>query len=259
MHACCRRKSGPRRHHPCKGPASIRGGPDGRSRGRTWACAPGGPATATTCQSHSQCSAGVREEALTSRCPAAPSLSTSTSDNHVRVRGAWSQSPKGEKGRGRHVGAPRRCSEPGWALRAPDVLSPLLGSLPVTHSPAQPGLRAPTAPPAGAGPPGPPGLGPPPGRPLRRAEPPQQRPRSGRSVRLPRRCPLGPDQQQDGDQPRGRGPGVIVTGRGEEPASRPQGSTNQQPALPRCFAWIGRRGWQSEPASRRPPHERLGT
>lgn len=200
------------------GPASIRGGPDGRSRGRAWACAPGGPATATTCQSHSQCSAGVQEEALTARCPAAPSaLAQVTTTSGCGVHGR--RALKERKNGGDTSGDPSDARSP-VGPRARPTSSPLSSAscLSLTHSPAQPGLRAPTAPPAGAGRPGPPGLGPPPGRPLRRAEPPQQRPRSGRSARLPRRCPLGPDQQQDGDQPRGRGPGVIVTGRGEQPA-----------------------------------------
>lgn len=47
-----------------------------------------------------------------------------------------------------------------------------------------------------------------------------------------RRCPLGTDQQQDGGQPRGRGPGVIVTRTAKNP---PPGEDipNQHPLRPR--------------------------
>lgn len=46
-----------------------------------------------------------------------------------------------------------------------------------------------------------------------------------------RRCPLGTDQQQDGGQPRGRGPGVIVTWTAKNPPPA-QNIPNQQPLCP---------------------------
>lgn len=47
-----------------------------------------------------------------------------------------------------------------------------------------------------------------------------------------RRCPLGTDQQQDGGQPRGRGPGVIVTRTAKNPPLA-EDIPNQQPLRPR--------------------------
>ena len=47
-----------------------------------------------------------------------------------------------------------------------------------------------------------------------------------------RRCPLGTDQQQDGGQPRGRGPGVIVTRTAKNPPPA-EAIPSQQPLRPR--------------------------
>lgn len=67
-----------------------------------------------------------------------------------------------------------------------------------------------------------------------------------------RRCPLGTDQQQDGGQPRGRGPGVIATRAAKNPP--PAGAvSNEQPLRPapgECFPLTGQSACQSEPASR---------
>lgn len=83
------------------------------------------------------------------------------------------------------------------------------------HSPARPGQRAPTAP-HGSWAPQASRFRPAPWQAAQVAEIRRSGPApAARSSS--RRCPLGTDQQQDGGQPRGRGPGVIVTRTAKNP------------------------------------------
>lgn len=83
------------------------------------------------------------------------------------------------------------------------------------HSPARPGQRVPTAP-NGSWAPRASRFRPAPWQAAQVAEIRRSGPApAARSSS--RRCPLGTDQQQDGGQPRGRGPGVIVTRTAKNP------------------------------------------
>lgn len=66
-----------------------------------------------------------------------------------------------------------------------------------------------------------------------------------------RRCPLGTDQQQDGGQPRGRGPGVIVTRTAKNPPQVRMSPINSLfvRRLEECFSLTGQSACPSEPAS----------
>lgn len=69
-----------------------------------------------------------------------------------------------------------------------------------------------------------------------------------------RRCPLGTDQQQDGGQPRGRGPGVIVTRTAKNPPQLRISPINSLfvRRLREYFSLTGQLACQSEPASHGP-------
>lgn len=97
------------------------------------------------------------------------------------------------------------------------------------HSPDWPGQRAPTAP-HGSWAPRASRFLPAPWQAAQVAEPRSSGPApAARSSS--RRCPLGTDQQQDGGQPRGRGPGVIVTRAAKNPPPD-EAFPNQQPRCP---------------------------
>jgi hypothetical protein len=97
------------------------------------------------------------------------------------------------------------------------------------HSPARPGKRTPKAP-QGSWAPRASRFRPAPWQAAQVAEPRNSGPEpAARSSS--RRCPLGTDQQQDGGQPRGRGPGVIVTRMAKNPPLT-EVIPNQQPLIP---------------------------
>lgn len=148
----------------------------------------------------------------------------------------------------RYPGPARARSNPAPAAGHPAAARPVYPPS-SCHSPARPGQRAPTAP-HGSWAPRASRFRPAPWQAAQVAEPRSSGPApAARSSS--RRCPLGTDQQQDGGQPRGRGPGVIVTRAAKNP---PPAETfpNQQPLCrtPReCFPLTGRLTCQSEPAS----------
>lgn len=152
---------------------------------------------------------------------------------------------------GRYPGPARARSNPAPAAARPAAVRPVHrpGSC---HSPDWPGQRVPTAP-HGSWAPRASRFLPAPWQAAQVAEPRSSGPApAARSSS--RRCPLGTDQQQDGGQPRGRGPGVIVTRAAKNP---PPAETfpNQQPRCPTpwgCFPLTGRLTCHSEPTSHRP-------
>lgn len=178
-------------------------------------------------------SPGLPSERLVSRCPRA-ALTHGAPGPSRPFASPWRHHLGGSTGGqsssdARPIPSPARArSNPAPAAARPAAVRPVYrpGSC---HSPDWPGQRAPTAP-HGSWAPRASRFLPAPWQAAQVAEPRSSGPApAARSSS--RRCPLGTDQQQDGGQPRGRGPGVIVTRAAKNPPPA-EAFPNQQPRCP---------------------------